>query len=42
MKLEIILYRVEPLYNGHIGPSKIVRGFLIMEVKQYTEVLVWD
>ncbi len=35
---------MEPLYNGPIG-SKIVPkygGFRIMEVKQYTKVLVWD
>ncbi len=36
-----IMDTVGPLYNGHIGASEISQGFLIMEVKQYTKVLVW-
>ena len=33
---------VEPLYKGHTGTVKIVRGVLYSEVKLYTKVLALD
>ena len=35
------LITVEPLYSGLLGTSDY-GGFLIMEVKLYSKVLVWD